>query len=134
MTIGERISNTRNELGYSQEDLAKKCGWSNRSSISHIESSGDHISLKKIQKVAKALGVDVAWLMGMEYSDKTISTIIEPIPNERFIKYKDRLNQAIEDKIDISEIEKILDEFSLSQLNRVSAYIDYLKLKKENEE
>ena len=73
MTIGERISNKRIELGYSQEDLAKKCGWNSRSSISKIESSGDKISLKKIDVVAKALNVTSAYLMGWEDESNALS-------------------------------------------------------------
>lgn len=75
MTIGERISNKRNELGYSQEDLALKCGWSNRSSISKIESSGDKVSLKKIEIVANALNVSAADLMGWNESENNKSHI-----------------------------------------------------------
>lgn len=66
MTIADRISNKRIELGYSQEDLAKICGWSNRSSISKIEKAGNNISLKKIEIVAKALHVTTAYLMGWD--------------------------------------------------------------------
>lgn len=66
MTIADRIINKRMELGYSQEDLAKKCGWKNRSSVSQIEKSEDNISLKKISKIADALGVSEAYLMGWE--------------------------------------------------------------------
>ena len=71
MTIADRISSKRIELGYSQEDLAKKCGWTNRSSISQIEGAGDKISLKKIQKVAKALDVSAEYLLGWSETDES---------------------------------------------------------------
>lgn len=83
MTIADRIANRRTELGYSQEDLAKKCGWSNRSSISQIESAKDHISLKKIQKIAKALEVSPSWLMGMDDSLVIYSNYPELIGEEK---------------------------------------------------
>lgn len=66
MTVSERIKSTRENLNMSQEELAKKCGYANRSAISKIESSGDEISTKKIKKIAKALSVTEAYLMGWD--------------------------------------------------------------------
>lgn len=106
MTIGERISNKRIELGYSQEDLAKKCGWNSRSSISKIESSGDKISLKKIEVVAKALNVTTAYLMGWDDESDNLS-----------------------EYIGIEDIEKSMEKFDLSQLKRIMLYAEYLQEK-----
>lgn len=106
MTIGERISNKRIELGYSQEDLAKKCGWNSRSSISKIESSGDKISLKKIDVVAKALNVTSAYLMGWEDESNALSK-----------------------NITIEDVEKCMDTWSTPQLKRIMLYAEYLQEK-----
>ena len=119
MTIGERISNKRIELGYSQEDLAKKCGWSSRSSISKIESSGDKISLKKIELVAKALNVSTAYLMGWEDSMELDSN------------YSDKNNTTAPKVFTIEDIEKILDTLNEIALKRLSAYIEYVIIKKQ---
>ena len=63
MTIGERIKQRREELGYSQDELAKKTGYKSRSSINKIELSRD-LPLNKVEKMAKALEVEPAYLMG----------------------------------------------------------------------
>ena len=49
MTIGERIKERRIELGYTQDELAKKCGYKSRSSINKIELSRN-LPLPKIEK------------------------------------------------------------------------------------
>lgn len=44
MTIADRIKEKRLELGWSQEDLAKKMGYKDKTSVSKMESSGDNIT------------------------------------------------------------------------------------------
>lgn len=63
MTIGERIKSKRIELGMSQDELAKKCGYKSRSSINKIELARD-LPLNKISLMANALDVEPAYLMG----------------------------------------------------------------------
>lgn len=64
MEIGERIRKRREELGMSQDELAKKCGYASRVSISKIESDSRGLPTDKIKLIAKALRVDPAYLMG----------------------------------------------------------------------
>lgn len=66
MTIADRIRIKREELHMTQDELATRCGYAGKSSISKIEQSGDDITLKKIQRVASALGVSHRYLMGWE--------------------------------------------------------------------
>lgn len=63
MTIGERIKNRREELGLTQEELAKKCGYKSRSSINKIELSRE-LPLKKVSLMADALDCSPSYLMG----------------------------------------------------------------------
>lgn len=70
MTIADRIRITREGLNLSQEALAKRCGYADKTSISKIENSGDDITLKKIKRIADALGVSHSYLMGWEDEDK----------------------------------------------------------------
>lgn len=65
MTVGERIKAKRLEIGMSQEELAFKCGYKSRSSINKIELARN-LPLKKVELVAKQLGVTPAYLMGWE--------------------------------------------------------------------
>lgn len=79
MTIGERIKLEREKKGWTQDDLAERCGYKYKTSISKIELSGDRVSNKKLKIVADALGVPVGRLMGW---DETYSEA-----KKRFIDY-----------------------------------------------
>ena len=63
MNIGERIRQRRIELGMSQDELAKRCGYKSRSSINKIELSRD-LPLKKAQQFADILDIPIAELCG----------------------------------------------------------------------
>ncbi len=65
MTIGERIKDRREELGMTQEELAKKCGYKSRSSINKIELSRD-LPIRKVSLMAEALYTTPGYLMGWE--------------------------------------------------------------------
>lgn len=64
MTIAEKVRKRRVELGMTQEELAKKCGIKNKSTISMIE-TGERINVTKgtLQKLSKGLKVSVKSLL-----------------------------------------------------------------------
>ena len=66
MTVGERIKEKRIELGWSQQELAKRAGYSDKTAISKIEHAGNDITLKQIKRIAKSMNVDPAELMGWD--------------------------------------------------------------------
>lgn len=66
MTVGDRIKQRRIELGWSQDELAKRAGYYAKPTISKYENAGNDISMKQVSKLAKALGVTTAYLMGWE--------------------------------------------------------------------
>ena len=68
MTVADRIKNMREAAGLTQEELAKRVGYKDKTSISKIENSGDEISLKKVKKIASALSVSFPSLMGWDSS------------------------------------------------------------------
>ena len=76
MNIGERIRNRREELGLTQEELAKKLGYKSRSSVNKVETSME-LSNKKVRLYAGALDTTPAYLMGWtsEEKDKIVSNI-----------------------------------------------------------
>lgn len=64
MTVGERIKYAREIRGISQEELAKKLGLKDKSSVCKIEKAGDNVSTKSVKKYADALGTTPSFLMG----------------------------------------------------------------------
>lgn len=68
MDIGKRIRMMRENLGMTQDDLAKKLGYASRSSVNKVENSKE-ISMKKIKLYANALNTDIPTLMGWSIED-----------------------------------------------------------------
>lgn len=68
-TIGDKIFDRRTALNMSQDELAQKVGYKDRSSIAKIESGERDIRQKKLIEFAKALNTTPQWLMG--YEEKT---------------------------------------------------------------
>ena len=68
LEIYKRIRTRREELGISQEELAKRIGYKSRSSINKIEKGENDIPQSKIVAFAKALQTTPERLMGWEQS------------------------------------------------------------------
>ena len=78
--IGARVRARRDELGLTQEALALRCGYSNRSSINKIENGGNALNMDTIRKLADALDVPVSWLIGEE--NTTTADVIRQMIND----------------------------------------------------
>lgn len=70
-TIGQNILRLRKELGMTQEDLAKRMGYTSKSSINKIEMGKSDIPQSKIAKFAEVLGTTPAEIMGWNDNKKT---------------------------------------------------------------
>lgn len=66
MDEGFRIKKRREELGMSQDELAKRTGYKSRSSINKIELGYQHLTQRKILLFANALNVSVNYILGIE--------------------------------------------------------------------
>lgn len=66
LTTHENIRYLREQLGLTQEELAYKTGYKDRSSIAKIESGKVDLSATKIATFARALGVTPTQLMGLD--------------------------------------------------------------------
>ena len=117
MTVGERIKQIREEKGLSQEELAKRLGLKNKSSVCKIEKSGNKVSAPSIYKYAEALGTTVARIMGWSQDDFATETTLR-IEQEGMEIYKDEEKRIGAEGIalrialynmKISEIKKIYD-------------------------
>ena len=71
MRIGERIKQRRQELQWSQRDLAEKMKYSHHSTLARIETGKVDVSQTRIVQFAEVLGVSVAYLMGWEEKSET---------------------------------------------------------------
>lgn len=88
MTVADRIRERRKELGYSQEEFAKRMGYQDKTSISKIENSGNDITMKKISKIAAGLDVTPEYLMGWESAERA----------EEFIRFNEYFNTIAQKK------------------------------------
>lgn len=84
MTVGERIRLRREELGFTQEELAFKLGYKDRSSITRIEQDGRELPLSKIKAIAEALMVTPGFIMGWE--DQNEDELVLSPHDERVIR------------------------------------------------
>lgn len=111
MTIGDRIKERRLQIGISQQELANRVGYKNRSTISYIESGGNNFPISKVRQIADALRTTPEHLMGWEDADP-----------------KEQLLQDIYDK------NKILFDAAADatpeQIQAAVDYINYLKGKR----
>ena len=83
----DRIKRLREEQNMSQDDLAKKCGYSDRSTISKIEKGERNLPGSKIQIIANALGVRPSFLMdgdriNLQSPEITTDTVTFPVIGE----------------------------------------------------
>ena len=97
MTIGERIKLRREQLGLTQEEVAKKCGYKSRSSVNKIELSRS-LPLSKVELMANALETTPSDLMGWkdETPDYYMETNTVDMPEdthaqELYEKYKNAI-------------------------------------------
>lgn len=87
LELYKNIKKMRKENGWSQDELAKKAGYTDRSSIAKIEKGLIDLTQSKIFLFADIFGVDPGTLMGMDgvsdYSFPAFSNI-HPITTRRF--------------------------------------------------
>ena len=75
LKLYENIKELRNSLGLSQEELAKKVGYKDRTSIAKIEAGKVDLSQSKIYEFAKALNTTPSDLMGWEEPDDNVTPV-----------------------------------------------------------
>jgi Zn-dependent peptidase ImmA (M78 family)/DNA-binding XRE family transcriptional regulator len=61
--IGERIRRVRESVGLSQQELAKRIGYSSSATISHFESGERKISILDLQQIAQTLGLPTDYFL-----------------------------------------------------------------------
>lgn len=76
MSVGSRIADRRKQLGWTQKELADRMGYTNKTTITKIESEANDVTQSKIIKFAEVLDVPVSFLM--EWEDDGPQTIKDP--------------------------------------------------------
>lgn len=95
--MGQRIKSRREQLNMSQDELAKKCGYTSRSTINKIELGQRNLPQSKVMAMASALGVHVGYLFGI--ADEEKSTEASDLSPKRQ-KIMDMIMQIPEEHLD----------------------------------
>ena len=85
MEIGERIKARREELGMTQDELARAVGYKWRSSINKIEVNAQHLPQRKIEEIARALKTTPSYIMGWEDEEAASLTAIQEEAMQKFL-------------------------------------------------
>lgn len=93
ITIGERIKVRRKELDLTLRDVAKRAETS-ASYVSDLELNKKTPSMKNIEKLARALNVTIAWLLGEDELKNNEDVLIQNIEKDGEI-YEFFLNKHI---------------------------------------
>lgn len=78
LELYKNIKARREELGMSQDALAKKVGYTDRSSIAKIESGKVDLPQSKILEIAEALRISPGELMGLDGIEESHGYYLDP--------------------------------------------------------
>lgn len=117
MGLGDRIKAKREELGMSQDELAKRMGYSSRSAIAKIERGASDIPYTKIREFANVLNTNVIFLIDGDkyYLNKETEKIAQEAYDNEDIKeliglIKDMPPEKRKEYIDImNKVNKLID-------------------------
>ena len=99
MTTADRIKNRRIELGLTQLEVAKRLGLTSKAAVSKVEGQGDNVTLKNVEKFAKALDCSIPYLMGWNDNDNEVEKRRSERLN-KFIELYSQLNESDQNLID----------------------------------
>ena len=122
-TIGERIKLRREELGLSQDELAKKLGYKTRSSITKIEKQANGLPQNKIAAIAKALNTSPAYIMGWEADTEATSKKTEPT-----------VDFALLHDGDVMTVVEVMSSLSPKSQEELMQFAEFLKSKEESKD
>lgn len=96
--LGKKVEAIRKAKGMTQEELAKKSGFSGRAAINNIEKAHSGINVGRLPELARALGVDPLVLFDNE---KQPDFTIDGVLIEKFKRLDDKERKQIEAMIDV---------------------------------
>lgn len=111
--IGNKIKQRRLELGMTQEELAKKCGYKSKATINKIENNINDVNQSKLIRIADALDVSPIYFIDNKTGyEIDINIIDDKKRKEILLIYAQKLASLSSDK-----------------LQNVMQYIDFLSKK-----
>lgn len=136
LDLYKNIKSRREELGMSQEELAKKTEYTSRSSIAKIEKGEVDLPLSKIELFANALDISPSELMGDTWENTVLDNArrgaIDHFEGDAF-----KIAQFQEsDYIDPNEPQTIAahfdgDEYTEDELEEIRNFAAYVKSKRK---
>lgn len=88
-SFGDRVRQRRMELGYSQDELAKKLGYTSRSTINKIENGTNDVVQSKVVEFASALETTASFLMGWDdNANKKESIKMDPTEKDLVVAFR----------------------------------------------
>ena len=115
--LAQRIRNRRIEIGLSQDELAKKAGYTSRSSITKIEAGLVDLPISKIVILASLLETTPEWLMGWEETE---------------LKISDKFQADTLKKHNNKEEQKIAEVYNSLPDNSKKQFMNFLNVLQEN--
>ena len=129
--IGKMIYDRRTALGMSQEELAKKVGYKDRSSIAKIEPGERDIRQRKVVDFAKALKTSPQVLMGYEETEIAHGVPISELSAPKSNIQLSGIGGIGKTKVlDANTWIDILQKMSDEQLQNLHDYAEFLLAKK----
>lgn len=99
VAIGKRIKEKRKEAGLNQKELAARVGLSEASVSKYENGKVEDATHNMLTKFAEALGVSVAWLLGMEKAEAAGDPVFLSAEEKRLIADFRSINRAGKDYI-----------------------------------
>ncbi len=95
IAMGKRVKDKREEVGISQEELARMLGYKNKASISRIESGKNEIPQSRMQDFANALNTDISYLMG--WGDMSLYTFMSGKADSKYYQQEHLTRNELRD-------------------------------------
>lgn len=99
--IGLRIRRLRLLKAMTQDDLAKKVGYTSRSSINKIEKGMVDLPRSKIVELAEALDTTASYLMGWEEEPKKTTSILDNFDIQLFASSAPQITESEQALLDL---------------------------------
>lgn len=132
MTIGERVRQLREKLEMTQEQLAHRLGYKNKSSVAHIENGRD-IPRSMVVLLADILQTTPSYLMGWDDETKPykMPDSSETLTNQEYMM-PDSLKKITANGNTLRGLELDVSGLSDKDIEEVEHFIDLLRQKNQS--